>query len=122
MSGTKTVGGLSVRWIVLLGVGLGLVVGSLPALAWALLSYGHARVEERLELGLTQDEVRARFGREPNYAYRAGSAPADYYVEGWARRERPITSSVWIYIEGEPICYVWFDADGRVEDWFVGGS
>ena len=54
--------------------------------------------------------------------YYTGLAREDYYLEGWARREREITSEVWIYVLGEPVCYVWFDEAGLVEETFVGGS
>ncbi|QDU68063.1 hypothetical protein Pla86_31540 [Planctomycetes bacterium Pla86] len=29
---------------------------------------------------------------------------------------------VWIFILGEPVRCVWFDEDGKLADWFVGGS
>lgn len=85
------------------------------------MAYSHHRIEAKLELGLSSARVRERLG-EPSYVYEAESAPEDYYVPGWAHRERPITSEVWIFHIGEPICYVWFDEQGKVEDWFVGGS
>ena len=77
--------------------------------------------EAQLELGLTSEQVRSRLG-EPYTVHAGETAPQDYYQPGWARREREITGSVEIFILGEPICYVWYDPAGRVEDWFLGGS
>ncbi len=86
-----------------------------------LMDLPKRQVEAKLELGLTAAEVVERLG-EPNHVHHADTAPEDYYVEGWARRERPITSTVQVFILGEPICYVWYDEEGLVEDWFLGGS
>ena len=71
--------------------------------------------------GMTEEEVVKLLG-EPHWAYSASDAPADYYVEGYARKKRPITNKVFIYIGSEPIAYIWFDHQNRVEDVFVGGS
>ena len=88
--------------------------------AW-LVDLPRERVRSQLELGLTAAQVVERLG-DPDRVYDADAAPEDYYVDGWAHRERPITSTVQIFILGEPICYVWYDENQRVEDWFVGGS
>lgn len=66
-------------------------------------------------LGLTAAEVSERLG-EPNHVYLAGTAPEHDDVDGWGYRERPLISTVHIFILGEPIGYVWYDEDGRVED------
>ena len=79
-------------------------------------------IESRLRLGLTESEVIDALGEQPAFRYERESAPVDYYVSGWARREREISGSVLIFKFGEPICYVWFDLEGRAEDYFVGGS
>ena len=84
--------------------------------------YGHSQIESKLARGLTEAEIIRLLGREPDQVLDRSSAPADYYVEGWSRKERPITNRVLIFMFGEPICYVWIDNDGRVEDYFVGGS
>lgn len=90
------------------------------ALRW-LYQWPYRQVEAQLELGLTSEQVRSRLG-EPDTVHARETAPEDYYQPGWARREREITGSVEIYILGEPICYVWYDPAGRVQDWFLGGS
>ena len=93
-------------------------------LAWITvqgLQLPRQRIEALLHPGLSRPEVRERLG-EPDVVHHAESAPEDYYLEGWARREREITSEVWIYVLGEPVCYVWFDEAGLVEETFVGGS
>ena len=97
---------------------IGFLTGGLGL--WAM-GLPKQRIESQLRVGLTQEEIRQRLG-EPELRYEADAAPDRYYVDGWAYREREITSEVWIFIVGEPICYVWFDEDDRVEDWFVGGS
>ena len=77
--------------------------------------------ERRIGLGMSEAQVRDNLG-EPQKVYLAGSAPKYYYVSGYSYRERPISSKVLIYVSGEPICYVWLNEDGNVEDYFVGGS
>jgi hypothetical protein len=84
--------------------------------------FGHREIESKLRVGLTESEVVRLLGEEPALTYNRESAPADYYVEGWSRKVRPITHRVLIFKLGEPICYVWLDEHGRVEDFFVGGS
>ena len=74
-----------------------------------------------VQVGWTEEQVKAHLG-EPWKVYTKDGAPEDYYVEGWAHKERPITNKVWIYIEDEPSAYVYFDAQNRVEEIFVGGS
>ncbi len=81
--------------------------------------YDHYR--ENAKAGMTEEDVRSRLG-EPQYEYTKESAPADYYVGGWEHKKRDISHKVLIYQKGEPICYVWIDATGKVEDVFVGGS
>lgn len=109
------------RTLLALASGLALAaVGAVALVIWTL-GLPYRRAESKLALGLSEAQVRERFG-EPYRIYDAASAPEDYYVKGWTRRERPITSKVWIFFVGEPICYVWFDEEGGVEDWFLGGS
>ena len=70
---------------------------------------------------MSEAQVRHNLGK-PHKVYLAGSAPEDYYVSGYSYRARPISGSVLVYVSGEPICYVWLNEDGNVEDYFVGGS
>jgi hypothetical protein len=79
-------------------------------------------IDSKLRVGLTEPDVIRSLGKEPAYRYHRDNAPADYYVKGWERRERPITGSVLIFMFGETICYVWFDERGRLEDFILGGS
>lgn len=102
------------------------LTGSLGLLAvmgllWLCDPFGHREIEAKLRIGLTEPEV-VRLLASPAVAYDRETAPAHYYIDGWSRRERPITQRVLIFRLGEPICYVWLDAQGRVEDFFVGGS
>lgn len=108
--------------------GLGLIGLLLVALVvmWAYGEYKEVFREdyrrlEAVEVGMTESQVRELLG-EPHQEYEAGTAPEDYYVEGWAYKRRPITNKVFIYHGGEPILYVWFDEENRVEEVFVGGS
>jgi hypothetical protein len=72
-------------------------------------------------IGASEGDVRAALGK-PAEEYTAQNAPADYYVDGYSYRKRPISNKVLIYIGTEPICNVWLDEAGKVEDRFVGGS
>ena len=97
------------------------VVGFWSGVAYLVDPFGHREIRSKLSLGLTEAEVRAVLG-EPRFEYDQDTAPTEYYVNGWSRRERPITGRVLIFMFGEPICYVWFDETGQVEEYFVGGS
>lgn len=59
---------------------------------------------------------------EPHKIYHRDSAPKDYYVPGYAHKERAITNKVLIYSFGEPIAYYYIDESSKVEDIFIGGS
>jgi len=74
-----------------------------------------------VQVGWSEEQVIAHLG-EPWKIYMKEDAPENYYVEGWAHKERPITNKVWIYLLDEPIAYVYFDAESKVEEVFVGGS
>ena len=76
---------------------------------------------EAVEVGMTEGQVRELLG-EPARVYEAETAPEEYYVDGWSYERRPITNKVFIYFSAEPIAYVWFDEENRVEEVFVGGS
>jgi hypothetical protein len=115
----------TLTWRSLVALGLIFPVGGLIVYRLAdPLGFFAAResIESKLRLGLSEPEVIRLLGEDPAYRYKRDGGPQDYYVEGWARRERPITGSVLIFMFGEPICYVWLDEQGRVEDFFVGGS
>ena len=104
----------------LLTVSVGL--GGLVVFLWFDGPFKHRQIESKLRIGLTEPEVIRLLGADPAHRYQRDDAPIDYYVEGWDRRERAITGKVLIFKLGAPICYVWFDEQGRVEDYFVGGS
>ncbi len=70
---------------------------------------------------MSEDQVLTILG-PPFKTYERDSAPEDYYVEGYAKKVRPITGKVFIYIGSEPILYVYFDESHRVEETFIGGS
>lgn len=97
-------------------------IAAFGVLLWATDFFGHEELRNRLRIGMTEAQVRDAMQREPTHVYHRDTAPRDYYVDGWSCRERAITGKVWIFVCGEPICYVWFDRSGVVEDIFVGGS
>lgn len=71
--------------------------------------------------GMSEAEVVKLLG-QPYKVYEKATAPKNYYVEGYAFKERPITNKVFIYMGAEPIAYVYFDDKNQVEETFVGGS
>lgn len=111
----------------LIAVFVGVVVLVLAGLVWwgsqAIDSVYGPEYErfEAIQVGMTEEQVRELLG-DPLKVYDAETAPEDYYVEGWTFKRRPITNKVFIYIATEPIAYVWFDEQNRVEEVFVGGS
>jgi len=72
-------------------------------------------------IGDSEQSVLERLGN-PYRAFDANTAPPDYYVRGYRRRERPITNRVLIYLGRDLILYVWIDQTGRIEEKFVGSS
>jgi len=76
---------------------------------------------QSIKAGMTEQEVREKLGT-PIHVYDKASAPKDYYVKGYAHKERPITNKVLVYIASEPIAYVYLDDQNKVEEVFVGGS
>jgi len=74
-----------------------------------------------IKIGMTQNEVENMLG-QPYKVYYKDNAPKNYYIEGWNYKKRNINNKVYIYLEGEPIAYIYFDNDDKVEYVFVGGS
>lgn len=70
---------------------------------------------QNVVVGMTQAAVRERLG-PPRHEYQRETAPSDYYVSGYGRKERPITNRVLIYLERDLVLYVWIDASGQVEE------
>jgi outer membrane protein assembly factor BamE (lipoprotein component of BamABCDE complex) len=103
-----------------------LALTSLVAAGWLAdvidSAFGHEYARFRaIEIGMSEADVRERLGRPHRIYYRA-TAPADYYAEGYEFKRRAITNKVFIHFATEPIAYVYFDEDNRVEEVFVGGS
>jgi outer membrane protein assembly factor BamE (lipoprotein component of BamABCDE complex) len=75
-----------------------------------------------ITVGMTKAEVLQQLGA-PTSLYRAGSAPENYYVEGYTFRRRPISGEVMIYLGGaDMVAYIYIDKKGKVVDKFIGGS
>lgn len=79
------------------------------------------RLFRQVKNGMTEAQVTELLG-QPNRSYEKSNAPEDYYVKGYSFKKRAITNRVLIYTRVEPICYVYIDQNGIVEDVFVGGS
>jgi hypothetical protein len=77
--------------------------------------------EDAVDIGVSEAEVRRVLG-SPYLEYTKEAAPNPYYVEGWHFKKREISNKVLIYMRGEPICYIWINAAGAVEDFYLGGS
>lgn len=76
---------------------------------------------DNVKVGMTEAQVIELHG-QPFRLYTKSDAPVDYYVKGYSYKERAITNKVLIYVKVEPICYVYLDQNGLVEDVYVGGS
>lgn len=74
-----------------------------------------------VKVGMADEEVTNLLGN-PYKIYYKGTAPTNYYVEGYTYKKRDIPNKVFIYIGAEPIAYIYFDSQNKVEDVFVGGS
>jgi outer membrane protein assembly factor BamE (lipoprotein component of BamABCDE complex) len=74
-----------------------------------------------ITVGDSEEYVRSTLGT-PTFEYEYGNVPEVYYVEGYGRRERPVTGKVLIYLNTDMILYVWVDRHGRVEEIFRGTS
>ena len=74
-----------------------------------------------VKLGMSEEEV-IKLLDKPNKVYYGKTAPKDYYEKGYSYKRRAISNKVFIYIGSEPIAYVYFNEQNRVEDVFVGGS
>ncbi len=79
------------------------------------------RLFRQIKPGMTEEHVVELLG-QPYKTYEKSTAPADYYVKGYSFKQREITHKVLIYVRIEPICYVYINREGVVEDVFVGGS
>lgn len=113
------------KWL-LVSTGVVVAVG-LSVMVWLMLGKMDEHYEKLYEQyrvikpGMTEEEVVQKLGM-PSIVYSRDTAPNNYYVEGWAFKEREITNKLFIYRGGEPIAYIYFDNSGLVEDTFVGGS
>jgi outer membrane protein assembly factor BamE (lipoprotein component of BamABCDE complex) len=76
---------------------------------------------ENVKVGMTEAQVIELHG-QPLRSYTNSDAPVDYYVKGYSYKERAITNRVLTYVKVEPICYVYIDPQGIVEDVYIGGS
>src|SRR5688500_16594544 len=71
--------------------------------------------------GMTENEDRERLG-EPTFVHAKGVPPDKYCVPGWACEPRAINHRLLIFRAGEPIAFIYLDANNTVEHVFVGGS
>ena len=66
----------------------------------------------QVKVDASESEVRSLLGT-PECYYDAASAPTDYYVEGYGRKERSISGAVLIYRSFDLVLYVWLAARGE---------
>lgn len=111
------------------GLGVLLLVGIASAVAFLEKTidrdlYPHLEKYREIRRGMAEHEVIRLLGK-PDKLYDEHSAPRDYYVKGYARKERPISSKVLIYMgrrDGDVVIYIWVDRRGFVEETFIGPS
>lgn len=108
---------------------LGLIAGSVCLIVGMVVIGGYLdkwrtptrNLWSQVNPGDSEESVRGALGA-PYREYDPESAPPDYYVSGYARRERPITGKVLIYLGKDMVFYVWLDQAGHVEETFAGTS
>ena len=91
---------------------------------WA--QHPYKEIEETVSSLSTEKDVIDVFGNP----YKIVSEDeTDYYVKGYSFKERSITNKVYIYFPttssnsyDDIILYIYFNSNGQVEDFFVGGS
>lgn len=112
--------GMTTKVVVGIGIviAIAVLVGSLAIRTTFEEEYEKFRA---VKPGMTEEEVVQLLGK-PFKVYEKETAPKNYYIEGYAFKERPITSKVYIYVASEPILYVYIDKNKKVEDMFLGGS
>lgn len=100
-----------------------LLVASLAITKVWFDDWRHETVEKwkRIRIGDSTTTLVETLG-EPKLKFTRDSAPVNYYVDGYARKVRPINGSVSIYLERDLIMYVWLSPDDIVEDVFWGPS
>lgn len=76
---------------------------------------------DQVAIGESEESARSKLG-PPFREYTRESAPADYYVSGYRKRERSISSRVLIYMGADLVLYIWIDENDRVEEMFRGVS
>jgi hypothetical protein len=122
----KWISRTAAKHVVVILISSGLIVGGL-GLGTGLIMYEIAFGEGRrffkgVRLGMTSEEVVDLVG-EPQWVHEGpATEESEYYVDGYARRRRPVTGRVFIYVRGEAICYVYISPEDRVEEVFIGGS
>ena len=74
-----------------------------------------------VQKGWTEQDIRTKLG-VPDHHFAAGTPPSTYCIAGRACERREVTSKLLVYTRGKPVAYYFFDASGKVEHVYVGGS
>lgn len=72
-----------------------------------------------IKKGMSYNEVESCLGK-PSEIIEAGTK--DYYVKGYAKKEKEVLNRAYVYVISFAVCYVYFDVNGVVDDFFIGGS
>ncbi len=91
---------------------------------WANMPY--AEVKKIMREMETEQDIIKKFG---NPDHKFTKADRDYYIKGYAYKEREITNKALVYFPmlgknnyHDIILYVYIDNKGEIENYFVGGS
>lgn len=112
-----------IRVLAIIGICREMFAAGFGFVGYQLREFRRPTMEQwsRLHVGDSEDVVRSLLG-QPFRDYQCGSAPADYYVQGYRSRHRPIVAKVLIDMGHDLVLYVWVNESAGVEDHFFGVS
>ena len=76
---------------------------------------------QKITIGMDRQQVASVLG-PPLASYPSGTHPSVYGVQGYFCPQRISVGDVYVYVNGEAVCYIFFDPSGNVSAVDIGGS